>query len=362
MRCTEAAIAPLRRQGIRLATYLDDWLLLAQSEQEARAHTRILLRHLYDLGFVINAGKSMLSPAQGIIFLGLSLDSVTFTARLPAARVKAFRACLALFHPRKSVQFRLCLRLLGLMASAILVVHLGRLHMREFQFWVSLMRARSRASWRTEGAGYTGVRQGAAPLASLVLSDPRGAHGSHPVQEGGHYGRQPDRLERNSRGPVCEGPLGCGPPAVSHTFSGTFSGVPLPETFPSITHESSCPGEDGQYDDGGVHQPSGGIALPSVAHAGTQTHPVELRSSPLPESDARPGSPEHGRGPVVQGRASIRGVDAAPRDCGTDMGPFRSGRGGSVRVERQRAVRAVLLSAQHGCSPRRRHASACLAA
>ena len=137
VRCTEAAIAPLRRQGIRLATYLDDWLLLAQSEQEARAHTRILVRHLFDLGFVINAEKSMLSPARDIIFLGLSLDSVTFTARLSAERVKTFRACLALFHPGKSVQFRLCLRLLGLMASAILVVHLGRLHMREFQLWVA---------------------------------------------------------------------------------------------------------------------------------------------------------------------------------------------------------------------------------
>ena len=61
-----------------------------------------------------------------------------------------------------------------------------------------LMRARSRASWRTEGAGHTGVHQGAAPLASLVLSDPRGAHGSRPVQEGGHYGRLPDWLGRDS--------------------------------------------------------------------------------------------------------------------------------------------------------------------
>ena len=131
VRCTEAAIAPLRQQGTLLATYLDDWLLLAQSEQEARA--RILIRHLFDLGFVINVEKSMLSPAQGIIFLGLSLDSVTFTARLSAERVKTFRACLRLFHPGKSVHFRLCLRLFGLMASAILVVHLGHLHMRKFQ-------------------------------------------------------------------------------------------------------------------------------------------------------------------------------------------------------------------------------------
>ncbi|KAK5921139.1 hypothetical protein CgunFtcFv8_024866 [Champsocephalus gunnari] len=63
-----------------------------------------------------------------------------FTARLSAERVKAFRACLAHFQPRKYVLFRSCLRLLGLMASAILVVRLGRLHMREFQHWVAALR------------------------------------------------------------------------------------------------------------------------------------------------------------------------------------------------------------------------------
>ena len=137
VRCTEAAVAPLRRRGIRVATYLDDWLLLAQSDEMARAHTRILTLHLRELGFVLNVEKSMLSPAQSITFLGLSLDSVAFTARLSAERVKTFRACLAFFRPGRSVQFRLCLRLLGLMASAILVVRLGRLHMRDFQMWVA---------------------------------------------------------------------------------------------------------------------------------------------------------------------------------------------------------------------------------
>lgn len=74
VRCTEAAIAPLRQQGIRLATYLDDWLLLARSEQEAATQMFVVVNHLTDLGFIINTEKSVLSPAQHIIFLGLSLD------------------------------------------------------------------------------------------------------------------------------------------------------------------------------------------------------------------------------------------------------------------------------------------------
>lgn len=42
-----------------------------------------------------------------------------------------------LFHLAKSVQFRLGLRLLGLMASGVFVVRLGCLRMSEFQLWVA---------------------------------------------------------------------------------------------------------------------------------------------------------------------------------------------------------------------------------
>nr|XP_054606384.1 uncharacterized protein LOC129166858 [Nothobranchius furzeri] len=52
-------------------------------------------------------------------------------------RVNALSLCLARFRLHSSVRFALCLRLVGLMASAISVVPLGRLHMRDFQRWVA---------------------------------------------------------------------------------------------------------------------------------------------------------------------------------------------------------------------------------
>ena len=67
---------------MRLATYIDDWLLATQSPQEAQAQTSVLISHLVSLGFTINVKKSVLVPTQSIAFIGLCLDSVTFKARL----------------------------------------------------------------------------------------------------------------------------------------------------------------------------------------------------------------------------------------------------------------------------------------
>ena len=137
VKCTEAAIAPLREKGIRLATYLDDWLLAAQSHSDASYQTRQLLEHLGALGFTMNWEKSILNPTQSISFIGLTLNSVSVRAYLTEDREQAFQACLSLFRRGMSVTYRVCLRLLGLMASVLAVVPLSRLHMRGFQRWVA---------------------------------------------------------------------------------------------------------------------------------------------------------------------------------------------------------------------------------
>lgn len=80
-------------------------------------HTYALLRHLLDLGFVVNREKSMLSPAQYVVFLGVSLNSVTFTVRLSEDGAEGFRACVKLFRLGKTIRFSLRLWPLRLMAS-----------------------------------------------------------------------------------------------------------------------------------------------------------------------------------------------------------------------------------------------------
>lgn len=71
--CMDAALAPLRLQGIRVLNYLDDWLILAQSNEFVCRDKDILLHHLQSLGLRVNAQKSVLTPSQQTVFLGSSL-------------------------------------------------------------------------------------------------------------------------------------------------------------------------------------------------------------------------------------------------------------------------------------------------
>ncbi len=49
-KCMDAALAPLRLQGIRVLNYLDDWLILAHSRELVSRHRDIVLCHIHSLG------------------------------------------------------------------------------------------------------------------------------------------------------------------------------------------------------------------------------------------------------------------------------------------------------------------------
>ncbi|VDI23882.1 Hypothetical predicted protein, partial [Mytilus galloprovincialis] len=62
--------AHLRKQNIRLAVYLDDWMCVNQFQQKLVIDREIMLNLLVRLGFLINHEKSSLIPNQTITYLG----------------------------------------------------------------------------------------------------------------------------------------------------------------------------------------------------------------------------------------------------------------------------------------------------
>ncbi|XP_077060691.1 uncharacterized protein LOC143712393 [Siphateles boraxobius] len=145
-KCMDAALAPLRLQGIRVLNYLDDWLILAQSRNLVAHHRDIVLSHIQSLGLRLNSEKSVLAPAQSTVFLGVHMDSVLMQARLAPARISSLMTCLARFLLGHHVSVGTCRRMLGLMAAASSVLPLGLLHMRPFMWWVKLSGVRPSGS------------------------------------------------------------------------------------------------------------------------------------------------------------------------------------------------------------------------
>ncbi len=135
-KCMDAALSPLRQMGIRILNYLDDWLILAQSEVELLSHRTLILSHLEHLGLRVNFAKSALSPSQRISFLGTVLDSAHMRAVITPERALAIQKLAATFKSDTARPLKVFQRMLGLMAAASPVLQLGLLRMHPLQRWL----------------------------------------------------------------------------------------------------------------------------------------------------------------------------------------------------------------------------------
>ncbi len=80
-KCVDAVLAPLRLHGIRILNYIDDWLILAQSERIAAQHRDVVLAHMEVLGLRLNAKKSAFSITENHLpwcGVGFDHDAGTF--------------------------------------------------------------------------------------------------------------------------------------------------------------------------------------------------------------------------------------------------------------------------------------------
>ncbi|KAI2646087.1 Gag-Pro-Pol polyprotein [Labeo rohita] len=83
-KCVDAALAPLQLQGIHILNYIDDWLILAQSEQLVRT-----------------------------TYLGMVWDSTTMQARLSPARIESILTTVARVREGQSLTVKQFQQLLG---------------------------------------------------------------------------------------------------------------------------------------------------------------------------------------------------------------------------------------------------------
>lgn len=136
-RCVAAALAPLQARGMRILPYLDDWLVCASSREQVSSDTSTLLAHVTDLGLTVNIAKSSLTPRQGIVFIGMALNSVTMKACPSPRRVDNILRLVSQVREGTGLTFGLLLSLLGTLVSVSAIVPLGLLLVRPLQVWVN---------------------------------------------------------------------------------------------------------------------------------------------------------------------------------------------------------------------------------
>lgn len=127
----KTALRPLiKKENIVILFYLDDWLIVADSEEACLAQSRRVVEYVSLLGFNINVRKSHLRPTQSPEWLGLMWDTTSCSVALSDSNRKRIRKKLYLFLHSRFVTRRRWESVVGSLNWAQLAVPLGKLRLR----------------------------------------------------------------------------------------------------------------------------------------------------------------------------------------------------------------------------------------
>lgn len=170
-------VRKLRDEGIWLVIYLDDILILAESQETALRHRDRTLQLLQELGWLVNWEKSVLQPARLLTYLGVQIDSENMTFSLPTEKLTKLSKAVAEMldaHRARRLSLRQAAKVLGSMTAAAAGIELARLHERpllqevqqalsegaQWEAYITLSRSTCEACswWRNEIMAWNGIR------------------------------------------------------------------------------------------------------------------------------------------------------------------------------------------------------------
>ena len=135
-RIATAVAQLLRRRGLRVHVYLDDWIFLSQDRRALEVAQPEILSLIRGLGFLVNEKKSQLQVCQRFQYLGLHFDTLLSTVRPADHLIDRVLASAKILFPPASISPRSLMRIIGVLGSVADFVHLGRLRRRPVQFWL----------------------------------------------------------------------------------------------------------------------------------------------------------------------------------------------------------------------------------
>jgi len=123
----------LRKLGMRIIAYLDDFLLLGQSLEDILTARDSMVHLLENLGFMINLEKSILTPCKRLEFLGVIVDSNSMSLCLPEGKAQSLTALCQKSMSRKSLSTQELASLVGRLVATMPAVSHTMIQIRYLQ-------------------------------------------------------------------------------------------------------------------------------------------------------------------------------------------------------------------------------------
>ena len=122
---TKPSVTWLRKQGIRITNYLDDFLIFGKTKEECANNTKIALSLLQRLGFVINFEKSCLEPSKICQHLGCIINSEEMTVELTKKKKENIKTIVDNMINEKNCTFEQLMSIIGKIVAACPSVKFG---------------------------------------------------------------------------------------------------------------------------------------------------------------------------------------------------------------------------------------------
>ena len=132
---------PIRKslslQEIMSFYFLDDWIVVGQSEELTADHGRVFVELLQRLGLQVNWKKSQLTPRRSLEYLGVWLDLQRMEISLPWSKQQTLVEDVKHFRRLSSTSRRELERLVGFLLFAARLVPLGRTLLHPITMWMN---------------------------------------------------------------------------------------------------------------------------------------------------------------------------------------------------------------------------------
>lgn len=125
--------ASLRKAGCNITSFIDDTLICSNSYSGCLKAIQATISLLQRLGFCVNVEKSVLTPTQGIEYLGNVINTKFMIVSLPEHRLIKIRQRCENLLSIDVTSIREVARVIGLLVAAIPAVELGKLHYRKLE-------------------------------------------------------------------------------------------------------------------------------------------------------------------------------------------------------------------------------------